>query len=118
MILGYILGAMQPETFRHTHGYFEVALLVGLLAAIGYTVRLWPYRTDRRLKVPLRINLCFIALFALVLILAGAQAIFTNLGRMPSESPRTEPAEQGVAPNRLLAPSQKLTSSIRGSEDF
>lgn len=77
MILGHFLGAMQPETFRYTHGYFEIALLVGIMAAVGYTFRLWPYRTDRRFKVPLRVNLSFIILVALVVALAGAQAIFT-----------------------------------------
>ena len=30
------------ENFRYTHGYYEVAFLVSLIAAIGYTIKLNP----------------------------------------------------------------------------
>lgn len=64
LVIGSLLGATQPETFRHTHGYFEIAMMIGLMAAVGYTVRLWPYRADRRFKVPIYVNLGFIFLAA------------------------------------------------------
>lgn len=62
--VGYFLGSTQPETFRHTHGYFEIAMMIGLMAAVGYTVRLWPHRADRLFKVPIYVNLGFIILAA------------------------------------------------------
>jgi predicted membrane channel-forming protein YqfA (hemolysin III family) len=62
LIVGYILGATRPEVFRYTHGYFEIAIMIGFFAAIGYTFRLWKYRADRGLRVPLYLNMGFIIL--------------------------------------------------------
>jgi hypothetical protein len=64
VIVGHSLGAFRPETFRHTHGYFEIAMMVGIFAAIGYTIRLRPHRADPRFKVPFLINLAFVILVA------------------------------------------------------
>ena len=67
-IVGHFLGATQPEAFRHTHGYFEIAMVIGLIAAVGYTIRLWPYRTDKRFKAPFYTNLGFIILVACMML--------------------------------------------------
>ena len=60
VFLGQALGATSPETFRSTHGYYEIAAAVGLMAAFSYTLRLWPHRSDPRLRVPFHLNLAFI----------------------------------------------------------
>ena len=71
LIVGHFLGATRPDIFRYTHGYFEIAIVVGFLAAIGYTIRLWKDRADRCLRVPLYLNMGLI-----ILILASGLLIF------------------------------------------
>lgn len=61
-IIGGVLGATRPEVFRHNHGYFEIAIAVGFIAAIGYTFTLWKNRADRRYRVPIFLNMGFILL--------------------------------------------------------
>jgi hypothetical protein len=43
--------------------------------------------------------------------------LYHQLAHSLFEEPNNEEAEQGVAPNRSLAPSLKSTSSVRDSED-
>jgi predicted membrane channel-forming protein YqfA (hemolysin III family) len=59
---GYMLGATGPDAFRKTHFYYEIAFFIALLAATGYSFRLWKHRRDPRLRLPLYLNLGFIML--------------------------------------------------------
>ena len=43
-------------------------MVIGLMAAVGYTIRLWPYRTDKRFKAPFYTNLGFIILVACMML--------------------------------------------------
>ena len=71
LVVAHFLGATRPDVFRYTHVYFEIAIVVGFLAAIGYTFRLWKDRADRGLRVPLYLNIGLI-----ILILAAGLLTF------------------------------------------
>ena len=62
IILGHLLGATRPEVLRRTHGYFEMAAVIGFLAAVVYVLRLRKHHADPRLRSPLHLNLGFILL--------------------------------------------------------
>jgi len=46
----------------NTHGFFEIAMVAGYLAAVIYVSRLWSFRRDRRLRIPFYVNLGMVAL--------------------------------------------------------
>ena len=60
LVVGHILGATRADVFRYTHGYFEITIMVGFIAAIGYTFTLWKHRANRGFRVPIFLNMSFL----------------------------------------------------------
>ena len=59
---GYVTASFSRKVFMYTHGYFEFAAVVALMAAIVYAIRLRPFRKDRRFRIPFFANLCLVIL--------------------------------------------------------
>ena len=64
--VGYAVGAMRPEVFVRTHGYYEIAAMIGFGAAAIYAFRLWPKRREPGFRVPLCVNLSLLLLVPVV----------------------------------------------------
>ena len=60
--IGYLVGATSPETFRYTHGYFEIAAMLGFFGAIFYSFRLFPVRRERAFVIPFFLNVGLVLL--------------------------------------------------------
>ena len=58
----YVTASVSRKVFMSTHGFFEIAAVVALMAAIIYAIRLRPFRKDRRFRIPFFANLCLVIL--------------------------------------------------------
>lgn len=70
IIIGRTIGTSRPETFRYIHVYFEILMLIGFIAACGYTIKLWKQRANPSLWFPLYFNMAIVLLIVGVFILS------------------------------------------------
>jgi hypothetical protein len=69
---GYVTASVSRQLFMSTHGFFEIAAMVALMAAIIYAIRLRPFRKDRRLRIPFFANLGLVILMVAAVIMPWA----------------------------------------------
>lgn len=70
IIIGRSIGTSRPEAFRYIHVYFEILMLIGFIAACGYTIKLWKQRANSSLWFPLYSNMAIVLLIFVVFILS------------------------------------------------
>jgi hypothetical protein len=69
---GCVTASFSRKVFMSTHGYFEIAAVVALMAAIVYAIRLRPFRKDRRFRFPFFANLGLVILMVAAVLLPWA----------------------------------------------
>lgn len=52
----------EPGVFVRTHGYFEIAAMIGFLGAIFYAIRLRRHRKRMEYAIPFYLNTWLVAL--------------------------------------------------------
>jgi len=66
---GCVTASVSRKAFMNTHGYFEIATVIALMAAVVYAIRLRPFRKDRSFRIPFFANLGIVILVAAAVLL-------------------------------------------------
>lgn len=67
VLTGHLLAASFSSAFRSSHFAIECVILGSVLAAIAYTVRLWPGRKGRGISVSWVVNVTFLFLVVIAI---------------------------------------------------